>query len=146
MNAESVIQGVGSAKFEPATVIGGDFKPEIVFVAYGTNDYHTFKTLAEVEQRAETFMKNVKTVYADAKIFVLSPTYRTDGNVQYPVGPFENFCNRLKDIAKDLDLNVIDGEKLLPPHEYFMADSLHPNDLGFSVFALNLLRMIKDKI
>lgn len=146
LNAESVIQGVGSAKFEPSVVVKGDFDPEIVFVAFGTNDYYTFKTMEELEWRARGFFKNIRATYPDAKMFAITPVWRMDLDVKYPMGSFEDCCNLLKRLAKEAGLFVIDGDDMIPRDEAFMADFLHPNDLGFHAYARNILRNILGKI
>ena len=49
----------------------------------------------------------------------------------------------MKQTAKDLGLACVDGGKILPKMDEFFADLIHPNDLGFAVYALNLLRELK---
>ena len=37
-------------------------------------------------------------------------------------------------------MTLIDGDNLVPPIMDYMADAVHPNDLGFGVYAANVLR------
>lgn len=145
-NAESIIQGIGTSRFEPTTVLDIGFKPEIVFVAYGTNDFGHLSSLEELKDNAHNYLLKVKQVYPHSKIYVISPIWRTDEDVVYRMGSFYDCNNTIKSVAKALSLPIIDGEKLVPPHKKFMADCLHPNDLGFSIYALNLLRIISKDI
>ena len=139
-NADSVIQGVGSARFAPETAIKIPFDADMVFISYGTNDYHTLQSLDEILEKEQAFLEKIKEIYSGAEIFVISPIWRMDTHIPMPVGSFESCCDEIKKIVKNLGLKLIDGEKMLPPISRFMADDLHPNDLGFALFALNLLR------
>lgn len=139
-NADSIIQGVGSARFAPETAIKIPFNADMVVISYGTNDYHTLQTLEEILSKEQEFLGKIKELYNGAEIFVISPIWRMDTHIPMPVGSFENCCCEIKKIVKKLGIKLIDGEKMVPPIPRFMADDLHPNDLGFSLFALNLLR------
>ena len=142
LNANSIIQGIGSSRFEPTTVFDIGFNPDIVFVAYGTNDFGHLDSLDELKTNAYDYLEKVKQIYSNAQIYVISPIWRTNEDIIYKMGSFYDCNNAIKETTKALNLCVIDGEKLVPPHTQFMADCLHPNDLGFSVYALNLLRII----
>ncbi len=142
-NAESIIQGIGTSRFEPSTVIDFGFKPDIIFVAYGTNDFGHLNSLGELTANEESYLKKVTELYQGAKIYLISPTYRTDFDFKAKMGSsFEDCCNAVISTAKRLGLTVIDGDKLLPHNDKFLADYLHPNDLGFCIYALNLLKSI----
>jgi hypothetical protein len=39
---------------------------------------------------------------------------------------------------------VIDGKKMVPPLPSMTADNLHPNALGFSVYAHNLIKALSE--
>ena len=145
-NAETVNQGVGGAFFEAKTVLPIGFEPDAVFVAYGTNDFNKFQSLKEIEERAAEYLKSVKALYPQAAIFVISPIWRMDEHVQRAAGKFSDCQKAIQEIAKGLNLEVIDGETLVPPQAKLMADDLHPNDLGFTVYALNLIKAVYKRI
>ena len=69
-----------------------------------------------------------------------------DEHVQRAAGAFSDCQKAIQEIAKGLNLEVIDGETLVPPQAKLMADDLHPNDLGFTVYALNLIKAVYKRI
>ena len=144
LNAESVIQGVGGSFFEPLTVVPIGFNPEIIFIAYGTNDFMRLSDINELEKNATQYIQKVKELYKSAKIFVISPIWRQ--NQVSNMGTFSDCTSKIKSVAKKLNVNVIDGDKIIPPLPEIMSDEVHPNGLGFSLYTLNLLKQLKNKI
>ena len=60
-NAYSVIQGIGGAKYHDTTFDEAiDFEPDVVIIAYGTNDWTTYKTMEEARARAEAYLNEAK--------------------------------------------------------------------------------------
>lgn len=142
LNAESVIQGIGSACFEPETVMDIGFVPDTIFVAYGTNDFVCRDSLLEIRKNVENFLRNLKKVYNHSSIFVISPIWRTDYDTPSKCGNFKDCCALIKLVAQKNGLRIIDGDKLVPHHVNMFADHVHPNDLGFSKYTINLLKLI----
>ncbi len=139
-NANSVIQGIGGAYFHENCFDSIDFDPDYVFVAYGTNDFGHYHTYEEFCKHAEAHLALIAKEYSNKKIFVISPIWRgkRDGKA---MGTFEG-CRRIViDIAKKFGMIHIDGLSLVPPiPDMFIEDCLHPNDMGFSLYAENLIR------
>ena len=144
MNAESVIYGIGGAFFEPKVPCSMPYDPDVVFVAYGTNDYNNFKTLVEIKSRAAAYLQSVKEQYQDAQIYVITPTWRTDYDTPKESGYFQECCDSIGEIAKSLGLTVIDGMALVPHCAEFLSDYVHPNLSGHGMYAQNLLKQIKE--
>ncbi len=145
LNADSVIQGIGGSFFAPSTVLPTGYQPNIVFVAYGTNDFTRLKTIVELEKNAESYISKLQSLYADAKFFVISPIWRMDEHQTREMGEFKACCDCIKLVAKRLGAEIIDGDTLIPHFSEFMADDLHPNDLGFTAYALNALKQLQGK-
>ena len=141
-NAESVIQGIGTACFEPTVVYDMGFDPEVVFVAFGTNDFGQRLSFDLLKSRAQGYLEKIKNLYSKSKIFVITPIWRVDYDIITKAGDFESCKKAVGDCARSLGLTVVNGDKLVPPNRDFMADYWHPNDLGFTVYAINLLREI----
>ena len=139
-NAESVIQGIGGAFFLPESVTACDFCPDTVFVAYGTNDFGFFPTLDALTEKAEGMLARVKELYGGARIFVITPPWREDYDVPRAMGTFDECRETIRKAAGKTGLTVIDGCRLYPHREEFMADALHPNDRGFAQYAAHLLQ------
>lgn len=146
LNADSVIQGIGGSFFAPSTVLPTGYQPNIVFIAYGTNDFARLKTISELEKNAQSYISKLKSLYANATFFVISPIWRMDENQTREMGTFKACCDCIKSVANRLGAEIVDGDTLIPHFSEFMADTLHPNDLGFSLYALNALKQLKGKI
>ena len=145
-NAESVIQGIGGAYFNEESFDSLSFDPDIVFVAYGTNDFGHYKTYDELRAHCEAHLGLIAEEYKEKKIFVLSPIWR-DQREGKAMGTFEGCRAIIIDAAEKLGLIHIDGLKLVPPLPSLFADGfLHPNDNGFSLYAENLIKEVQKLI
>lgn len=140
LNAESIIQGIGGAIFAPSTVLPMDFAPDTVVVAYGTNDWGYYSDYTTYRNAVHDTLAKVNELYGGAKIYVISPIWRQDCGKTTKVGTFDDCCNTVRDMAALFGMTLIDGDNLVPPLMDYMADAVHPNDLGFGVYAANVLR------
>ncbi len=143
LGAESLIQGVGGACFWPDTVpfreeVG--FDPDAVVVAYGTNDWSIIPSFETFRENLAGVLLNVKTRFPASKLFVVTPIWREDEGGDRPMGPWDRCRGAVHDAAKSMFLCVVDGYSLVPHDMFFMADALHPNDLGFAHYALGLIK------
>ena len=144
-NAEKYIQGVGGAYYDEDTLEYLGFNPTVVFVAYGTNDFHKF-SLKETVCRADKYYKKVKAIYSNSKIIVISPIWRKFEEQEATL-KFKKHCEGIKKTAQENGLEVIDGFSVFPHDTSFFADGyLHPNALGFYVYAENLIKIINEII
>ncbi len=138
-NADSVIQGIGGAYFHEDCFDHLDYDPDVVLVAYGTNDFGHFKTYDEFRGHAAAHLALIAKEYADKQIFVLSPIWR-DNREGKSMGTFEGCRAIVAEEAAALGLIHIDGLQLVPPIPEFFGDAyLHPNDEGFALYAENLM-------
>ncbi len=142
LNAESVIQGVGGGTFLPKTFAKPDFDPDAVIIAYGTNDFGACDTIREGMMWASEYLKLVQQAFPDKKLFCITPIYRFDEKTK-AMGTFDDYRAALSDEAQKLGFTVIDGYTLVPHHMDFFADAVHPNDLGFSMYARNLTQRLR---
>lgn len=143
MDAHSVIQGIGGAFyhrsiFDPAL----SFEPSLVTVAYGTNDFGHYATVAEMAEEARQMLSSIKDTYGKRRIAVILPIPRFDRD-RSPMGSFDECRRALADVAKELELFTVDGYELVPQMEEMYADTVHPNALGFSVMAHRLAEILK---
>lgn len=60
------------------------------------------------------------------------------------MGTFDECIDLLRSLYEARGIRVIDGLSLVPNRREFFADAVHPNALGFSMYAENLLRAIED--
>lgn len=144
-NAESVIHGVGGGYFHDTIFDSIDFKPDHVIIAFGTNDFGHYPTTDEMRYHTRAFFDSIKEEYRDAKnVFVLSPIWRADFLTKNPpMGSFDQCRNVVITEAEAHGFTHIDGSALVPPDPFFFADErLHPDALGFGIYAENLIKQL----
>lgn len=139
-DADAVINGIGGAYFMPESFDTSDFEPDTVVIAYGTNDacrsdYDTMRS------KTVGFLDLVKEAYGNKKVVVISPIWRAKNDDSLMGEDFEKKRNMVESEAEKRGFYVINGLKLVPPIADFYADRyLHPNDLGFGMYAENLIK------
>ena len=144
-NAHAFNQSIGGAFFN-ADMLDDNlgFIPDKVIIAYGTNDWSKRDDLFI---RADEFCNRLTKLIAKSQIIALTPIWRGDiENIEKIQGvKFSDMQKRLKEIfIKYPKIKVVDGVDLVPhKDEYFIADVLHPNDLGFKEYSKNLIEKIK---
>lgn len=142
LNANSVNQGVGGACYDENTLDTLPFDPDIVTVAYGTNDYDMRPSTDEMRAHVCAFLDGIASLYAGKKIFVLSPIWRDRRDAK--MGRFEDCRAVVIEEAARRHMIHIDGLKMVPPIPSLFSDEyLHPNALGFAYYAENVVREIK---
>ena len=141
-NAESVINGIGGSYFSKDTFDVADFEPSDVIIAYGCNDFKHYKTQDERILHARQFLTLVKEAYCDKNLYYIKPIPRHD---DIDFDGFDAMRSAMGDCAKTLGFTVIDGYLAIPKNRDFYADSLHPNDLGFGLYADYVIKIIQEK-
>ena len=140
MNAEVLNQGIGGYRFFAESLCDDvAFYPDVITLAYGTNDYTFVETEAEFVRYAVTYLKRLNLLYPDTPVLMITPIYRQDQDlvlVKHNYS-FERATALLKECAKPYsNITVLEGLSFFPHHTDFLSeDRLHPNDLGFSLYA-----------
>ena len=142
-NAECIVQGVGGARYEPSTVEKLDFSPDTVIVAFGTNDAGDPNILSVLDGRCRETLEKLKNFYPDARIVVITPIWRKDQDVLRAYGHVTLVADCIASVAKSLGITVVDGLTLVPHAEHLFVDCVHPNDLGFAIYAHNLIKVLE---
>lgn len=144
-NAESVIQGIGGAVFHESLFDTNlDFDPDVVVVAYGTNDWRFYATQEEGEKNCQEFLKQLMKKYGNKTVFGISPIWRKDREKNLSMGRFEVCASYVKKNIMSHDLILIDGETLTPHQaDFYFDEFLHPNTSGFEIYALNLIKQMQ---
>lgn len=142
LNAEIVNQAIGGNVFCPDNIDPKiNFQPDIITVAYGTNDWWLYDRNI-VDKNTREYFAKLKNTFPEAKIFVLTPIYRGHEEDVRGAGTLDDVRGI---IAENACGKVIDGLKLFDRTHGFYADGepeepgLHPNDLGFVLYAQRLL-------
>lgn len=142
-DAQILNLGVGGSCMEAFTLEDVGFQPDLVLIAYGTNDYGFCPTLELFRKKCRKYLQTVMALFSTSRILCISPTWRADGWYVIQAGTIDDFRKALCEEADSLGVDVIDGYTLVPHLPEFFSDSvLHPNDLGFSLYARNLIREI----
>ena len=140
-DADSLILGVGGATYFPDTVEANGFDPDIVIIALGTNDFEGEQTMDVVRSWCSDYLDRLCSLYPDKKLFYVTPIWRADGERCLLAGTMEDLRNMVAQEALKRNMVVIDGHTLVPHRtEYFADGFLHPNDIGFALFAQNLIK------
>lgn len=137
LDAEMIDQGIGGEVFRPALIDPGmNFVPDIVTVAYGTNDW-SIRDHDSTVQNANEFYARLRRVYPVAKIFAITPIWRADNYRETKVGTFAEGVRIVKDAAAaQEDIVIVDGARMIPHLREVCSDNyLHPNDYGFKFYA-----------
>ena len=147
INANAVNKGIGAERFRPELAALKDyFDPDIITVAYGTNDWGCNDQKA-FEEMSKGFYENLSKNYPNAKIFAITPIWRDDIDDSRDF-KFRYVNEYLHKIADSLEnVTAIDGYDLVPEDTSLFADLyLHPNDAGFAYYAARLYDKIKNLI
>jgi len=146
-DAEVINQGIGAEKFNPGLLtddLTGHF--DLITVAYGTNDW-SGRTAEEFDAGAEGFFTRLREKFPETPIAAVLPLWRGDGDRITRAGSFPDAMARLERIASSVEnVHPIDGTRLTPHFPAFYSDlRLHPNDLGYTFYAKNLIAELKAK-
>lgn len=122
--------------------------PDIVTVAYGTNDW-TKCSYEEFTFNLNAFFELLYENHKESKIIVITPVWRDDIETRFPPIniSFNELRERIKKVALSYDnITVIDGDNLIPSDPNLFRDKhLHPNDEGFEYYFINLIAELKKK-
>ncbi len=146
MDAEVINNGIGGEKFDPKIVtddIAEGYDPELVIVAYGTNDWNLTKRREDMLENAKGLFLRIKERFPNAQLAYISPIWRRDIGNNMVMGTFDACIPPLIELAEACGFYHIKGLKLTPHTTDFLWDAwLHPNDAGFSFYAENLIKAI----
>ena len=133
---------IGGEKFVPGLLsreFAGAFRPDIITVAYGTNDWSGFDR-DTFFRRCDGFLEKLAEYYPDSERFVITPLWRADRDRITKFGSFDEAVGYIADKAAACGHHVIDGYGFLPHYPGFFSDlRLHPNDLGYGEYVRGLV-------
>lgn len=116
------------------------FTPDLISVAYGTNDWSRC-SYEELRENCQSFYRNLRKTYPDTKIVVLAPIWRNDMTREDGACPFRQVAQLLRETAEEIGNTVfIDCFEFVPQEaRCFSADLLHPSDEGFHYYSKELI-------
>lgn len=112
-----------------------DFTPDLIVVAYGTNDWSMTDT-ATFRANYRALHENIRTNYPDTRIFALTPVFRFAMNECRKLGAFCKVETIIREITADFpNVTVIDCFPFIPRDHLCFGDGiLHPNAKGFDYY------------
>lgn len=147
LDAEARNKGIGAEIFRPALaeLKDEDFAPDIITVAYGTNDWAGGVPRELFEKRSDKFYGALAQNYPNAKIFAIAPIWRADWQNMHTLGEFFHIRDHFAKLAEKYpSVTIIDGFDFLPHDpELFNDKYLHPHDGGFAYYAEGLTRALE---
>jgi len=134
-------KAIGGDIFRPVLVEKKTFTPDIVTIAYGTNDWSKCSE-EEFVSNMSSFIRNITANYKASKIFVITPIFRKDNEKTVQLGTFDEMVAMISDECKKYEnINVIKGQDILPHSDLiYVKDGLHPNDIGMLLYSSNLYK------
>jgi hypothetical protein len=118
--------------------------PDIVTVAYGTNDWST-NSYEEFCFNLNAFFERLYENFEYSKIIVITPIWRDVTRNKPFIGiTLDELRAQIKKVALSYNnVTVIDGDNLVPPIPSLFSDEyLHPNDDGFDYYSKNLINEV----
>ncbi|MDY5941491.1 MAG: SGNH/GDSL hydrolase family protein [Eubacteriales bacterium] len=135
LNADVLNQGIGGDKYHADNLDPElPFDPDIITVAYGTNDWAA--AIPDLAAKIDAYYARLRTIYPNTPVLAIPPIWRgkTDGVTKNGL-TLEDVRNLVRDTARRYGCYIADSSRLVPPHEDFFFDkTLHPNNLGFTFY------------
>lgn len=143
LGMEQLNLGVGGAYFQPELLEDVGLSPSLVSVAYGANDRNLVDTEAAFRENVEGFLSGVERLYPAARKLLIVPLWCAMEGQKGKFADMAGIRTIIREIAKRHPaFQVIEGMAFVPGNESYLADGLHPNDLGFQLFSSSLIRRI----
>ncbi len=141
LNAEEHNRGLSGGCFFPELLEAEEpVDPDHITVAYGTNDWNLC-TREKLVSRCAEFYDRLSAKYPLAKIWAISPVWRSDHREHREFGDFAQIEAEIANAVKGKkQVTFLSGFHLIPREESLFGDGrLHPNDAGFSHYFHGLL-------
>ncbi|MBO5868733.1 MAG: hypothetical protein J6Q54_07495 [Oscillospiraceae bacterium] len=145
LDADVINKGVGGEIFFPALGDSPDpVEPDYITIAYGTNDM-TLTDCTDIEDRCRAFCCGIRKHYPSAKLFLITPVWRTTWQSDINFDTFPNVEEKLRRAVADIPgLVVLRGFDLIPQDETILSDKqTHPTDKGFAYYYENLCKKLE---
>lgn len=146
LDANIINKGIGGTVFMPEIAgIKSKSPPELITVAYGTNDWNG----AEYEcfkRRSTAFFKNLTVNYPKTPILAIAPIWRADSSEKRRLGDFSEVAEEIKAVSqRNSNIHFVDGIDFIPHNKLYYRDGyLHPNDMGFDFYTKRLFEKITE--
>lgn len=146
LDADLCNKGIGGEVFRPAlAALKDDFIPDVITVAYGTNDWSKTASREIFERDSRQFFTILASLYPNARIIALAPIWRVGIEKVTVLGAFSNIARQLHAIAENIpNMQVIDCIDFLPKTPEIFSDlKIHPSDEGFDHYTKGIVDKLK---
>lgn len=153
LDAEVLNQAIGGYCFEGGSLDSAlsSWDPGLITLAYGTNDYSHRASAVEFESHMRGFMEKLTEIFPDTPVLGLMPIYRNDEGF-YSRKLFRDYTHEsslqiIRDVYADYrNVSVLEDTYFPQCRDFFYTDFLHPNDLGFGIYAEAVTEKISEII
>lgn len=144
-------QGVPGYTFQPDSLTGLEHcpvKPNLITVAYGTNDWGFCSTKTEVDRNIAAYFRRLDEIFTDVQKVVITPIWRADEEDESHYGSFQGIRETICREAEGMhNVILVPGERLLPKEIRYLRDGyVHPGDEGQKMYGENLWNMISPQL
>ena len=145
LDMEECNRAMAGSKFLPDVAAAIDpVKPDLITVAYGTNDWGAGRNAQEISQYCREFLTALQKNNPGVPIAVVSPVWRSSFDCCSPCIDYETVTESVRSAAAEFEtVFFICGSELLPHDDALLFDGLHPNDEGMAIYAENLITQLK---
>jgi lysophospholipase L1-like esterase len=128
--------GVGGFHFDADSLKGLTLCPDLITVAYGTNDWHYHnQDIHKILSKADAYFKALSIAFKDIPIFIISPIWRADSDTSEQ-SAFIQLGENLLQLAQEYGFHTVSGMMLVDHDISLFSDKeLHPNVRGFIQYA-----------
>ncbi len=148
LDAQLYNKGIGGEVFFPELAAVESYcVPDLITVAYGTNDWGTAEQ-EDFKKRCEAFFASLTKNYPTVPVVAITPIWRKNYLEQRKFGDFFDVEKNIRKICGQYpNIKVISGWEFIPQDVRYYADQrVHPNDRGFAWYAENLIKTFKNTI
>lgn len=145
-NTQILNLGIGGFYYDPDSLDEElPYDPDIITVAYGTNDAAGSASVGEISTKTSGYLEKLRSIYPGKTVHVITPVWRKEWDDD---PSFIKKASEIQDmIVKESSrqqFHVIDGRPAIPHSPAFYKDGfLHPNDLGFALYGLYVIKNMK---
>jgi acyl-CoA thioesterase-1 len=121
------------------------FLPDIVVIMLGTNDARAdnYQYIDNFVADYEQLVREVQTLKSNPKIYLVNPPPIFHNSLNLSNAHLlDGVIPGIEQVAKDLDLPIIDVYTPLVNHSNYFMDGVHPNSNGASVIASEIYKTI----
>ena len=124
LGVEEFNKAIGGEIFCPELAATKEsFTPDLITVAYGTNDWSKTKSPEEFKANCKGFYENLAKNYPDTPIYAITPIWRQSYLAEKPCGAFTNVHDFIVEVSKSIpNMTVICGWDFVPADSKYFAD------------------------